>query len=105
MTFGPFFHFFGHFTTLRDRILGKHCPKVKIFAKFEFFVLDLPRKSKIAPKKLFWPILIFFLSFFDMSDIWFSDHSSEIPHLTGSSGVGSHLIENMLVHIRVTCVK
>jgi hypothetical protein len=34
MTFGPFFHFFGHFTTLRARISVKHCPKVKIIAKF-----------------------------------------------------------------------
>ncbi len=87
MTFGPFFHFFGHFTTLRGRISGKHGPKVKIFAKFEFSVSDLPKKSKILPKKLFWPIFIFFNCDFWQYDIWFSDHSSEIPHRTGSSGV------------------
>jgi hypothetical protein len=84
--FGPFFQFFRHFTILRARISGKHGPKVKIFAKFEFSVSDLPIMSKIAPKKLFWPIFIFCCHFWQ-SDTWFSDHSSEIPHRTGSSGV------------------
>jgi hypothetical protein len=58
---------FGHFRTLvfelRARISGKHHPKVKFFAKFELSVSDLTKKSKIAPKKLFWPIFIFLLSF------------------------------------------
>ncbi len=80
------FHFFGHFTTLRTRISGKHYPKVKIFT-FEISVSDIPKKSKILPKKLFWPIFIFFNCHFWQSDIWFSDHSSEISHRTGSRGV------------------
>ena len=88
MTFDPFFHFFGHFTTLRARISGKHYPKVKIFAKFEFSVSDLPRKSKIAPKKLFWPILIFLLSFFDsLTLLTFLFRNSSQHHRTGSNGV------------------
>jgi hypothetical protein len=65
MTFGPFFHFFGHFSTLTARISGKYNSKVKIFAKFEYSVSDLPKNTKIAPKKLLWQIFIFLLSFFD----------------------------------------
>jgi hypothetical protein len=103
MTFGPFFHFFGHFRTLRARISGKHYPKVKFFAKFEFSVSDLPKKSKIAPKKLFWPILIFLFSFLDSLTFGFRIIAQRF-HI-GPGRVGSHLIEHMLVHIRVTCVK
>jgi hypothetical protein len=52
--FGPFFHFFGHFTTFTARISGKHCRKVEIFAKFEFSVSDLPQQIlKNPPKKAF----------------------------------------------------
>ena len=103
MTFGPFFHFFGHFTTLRARISGKHYKKVKIFAKFEFSVSDLPKKSKILPKKLFWPILIFLFSFLDSLTYGFRIIAQRFHIRPGR--VGSHLIEHMLVHIRVTCVK
>ena len=103
MSFGPFFHFFGHFPTLRARISGKHYPKVKIFAKFEFSVSDLPRKSKNSPKKLFWPILIFLFSFLDSLTFGFRIIAQRF-HI-GPGRVRSHLIEHMLVHIRVTCVK
>jgi hypothetical protein len=87
--FDPFFHFFGHFPTLRARISGKHYPKVKFFAKFEFSVSDLPKTSKSAKKALL-ADFDFFILIFRQSDIWFSDHSSEIPHQTGSSGVSFH---------------
>ena len=100
MTFGPFFHFFGHFPTLRARISGKHYPKVKIFAKFEFSVSDLPRKLKILPKKLFWPILIFLLSFFD--SLTFGFCSVTPPSIIGQGPTGSQWIEHMLAHILVT---
>ncbi len=103
LTFGPFFHFFGHFRTLRARISGKHCPKVKILAKFEFSVSDLTNQSKIAPKKLFWPILIFILSFFDSLTYGFRIIAQRFHIRPGP--MGYHWIEHMLVHIRVTCVK
>ena len=103
MTFGPFFHFFGHFRTLRARISGKHYPKVKLFAKFEFSVSDLPKKSKIAPKKLFWSIFIFLLSFFDSLTFGFG-LVTQFSNI-GQGPMGYHWIEHMLVHIRVTCVK
>ncbi len=89
MTFGLFLRFFGHFTTLRARISGKHCPKVKIFAKFEFSVSDLPKKLKIVPKRLFWPIFIFYCHFchFWQSDTWFRFRNSTQQHQFGLNGV------------------
>jgi hypothetical protein len=100
MTFGPFFHFFGHFSTLRACISGKHCPKVKIFAKFEFSVSDLPKKSKIVPKKLFWPIFSFLLSFFDILTFGFG---SVTPLSNINSGrMMYHWIEHVLLHILET---
>jgi hypothetical protein len=68
MTFGPFFHFFGHFRTLRARISGKHYPKVKIFAKFVFSVSDLP-KVKNRPKKALLADFDFFILIFRQSDM------------------------------------
>ncbi len=98
--FWSIFHFFGHFSTLRGRISGKHGPKFKIFAKLKFSVSDLPKKSKILPKKLFWPILIFFLSFFD--SLTFGSGSITPPSIISSGRMGSQWIEHMLVHILVT---
>ncbi len=103
MIFDPFFHFFGHFPTLRARFSGKHCPKVKIFAKFEFSVSDLLKESRILPKKLFWPIFIFLTVIFDSLTYGFRIIAQTFHN--GPGRVGSHLIEHMLVHIRVTCVK
>jgi hypothetical protein len=103
MTYDPFFHFFGHFTTLRVRISDKHCQKVKIFAKFEFSVSDIPKKSKILPKKLFWPIFIFLTVIFDSLTYGFRIIAQRF-HI-GPDRVGSYWIEHMLVHIRITCVK
>jgi hypothetical protein len=85
---------------LRGRISGKHGPKFKIFAKFEFSVSDLPKKSKILPKKLFWPILIFLLSFFD--SLTFGSGSVTQPSNIGQGPMRYHWIEHMLVHILAT---
>ncbi len=100
MTFGPFFHFFGHFITLRARISGKHCPKVIIFAKFEFSVSDLPKKSKILPKKLFRPIFIFLTVIFDSLTYGFG--SVTPPSNISSGRMGYHWIEHMFVYILKT---
>ncbi len=98
-----FWSIFSHFWTFFNFISGKHGPKFKIFAKFEFSVSDLPKKSKILPKKLFWPILILLLSFFDSLTYGFRIIAQRF-HI-GPGRVVSYLIEHMLVHIRVTCVK
>jgi hypothetical protein len=95
MTFDPFFHFFGHFRTLRAHISGKHYQKVKLFAKFEFSVSDLPKKSK-----LFWPIFIFLTVIFDSLTFGFGLVTQ--PSNIGQGPMGSHLIEHMLVHILAT---
>jgi len=99
-TFGPFFHIFGHFSTLRGRISGKHGPKFKIFAKFEFSVSDLPKKSKILPKKLFWPIFIFLTVIFD--SLTFSFGLVTQPSNIGQGPMGYHWIEHMFVYILET---
>ena len=98
LIFDPFFHFFGHFRTLSTRISGKHYPKVKFFAKFEFSVSDLPKKSKILPKKLFWPILIFLTVIFDSLTYCFG--SVTPPSIISLGQMGSQWIEHILANER-----
>jgi hypothetical protein len=50
MKFGLLFHFFGHFSTLRARISGKHSPKVKIF-EIRILLIRFTQKVKNPPKK------------------------------------------------------
>ncbi len=94
------FTFFCHFWTLRDRSSGKHYQKVKIFSKFEFSESDLPRKSKITRKKLFWSIFNFLLSFFDSLTYGFGFLTP--PSIISSGRMRSQWIKHMLVHVLVT---
>ncbi len=82
-----FFHFFGHFWTLRARISGKHCPKVYILAKIEFSVSDLPKKLKNPSKKALLDDFHFISIIFWQPDIWFRFGNSAQQHRTESNGV------------------
>jgi hypothetical protein len=57
-------------------------------------------QSKIAPKKLFWPILIFLMSFFD--SLTFGFCSVTPPSIIGQGPMGYHWIEHMFVYILET---
>ncbi len=86
---------------------------IKTELKFVFYVVELPKnikksnfckirilrirftqKVKNPSKKALLADFHFFNCHFWQSDIWISDHSSEIPHRTGSNGVsfdGAHV--------------
>jgi hypothetical protein len=103
MSFGPFLHLFGHFTTLRARISGKHYPKSKFLQNSNSPYQIYPESQKSSQKSSFGRFYIFLTVIFDSLTFGFRIIAQRFQ--IGLGRKGSHLIEHMLVHIRVTCVK
>ncbi len=81
--FWSIFLLFWSFYNFEDPYLGKvSLSKSQNFCKIRIFRIRFTQKVKNCPKKALLADFHFW-----QSDTWFSDHSSEIPHWTGSSRV------------------
>jgi hypothetical protein len=102
-TSGPFFHIFGHFSTFRGRISGKHGPKFKILTnsrQIRILRIRFTQKVKNPPKKA----LLADFDFFTVIDDSLTFGSGSVTPLSiiSSGRMGSQWIEHMLVHILAT---
>jgi hypothetical protein len=101
MFFGPFLLFFV-ILQLRGPVSRVNIVQKSKFAKFEFSASDLPKKSKIATKKLFWPIFIFNIIFVIIDSLTNGFGLVTQPSNIGPGRLGYHWTEHMFVYILAT---